>query len=94
MYYYLDLFIIYAASLLTFVLFAWDKHLAVYQKSRIPEFVLLLFSFLGGVFGALCAMVFFRHKTLHKTFLVCVPVFLIILLIADILYRVFVLRLA
>lgn len=94
MYYYLDLFIIYAASLLTFVLFAWDKHLAVYQKSRIPEFVLLLFSFLGGAFGALCAIVFFRHKTLHKTFLVCVPVFLIILLIADILYRVFVLRLA
>lgn len=93
MYYCLDLFVIYVASLLTFVLFAWDKHLAVYQKSRIPEFILLLFSFLGGAFGALCAMVFFRHKTLHKTFLVCVPVFLIIQLIADILYRVFVLRL-
>ena len=40
---YYDLFVIYAMSLLTFALYGWDKHLAVYQKKRIPEFILLLF---------------------------------------------------
>ncbi|MBQ8366049.1 MAG: DUF1294 domain-containing protein [Bacteroidaceae bacterium] len=91
---YNDLFIIYAASLLTFALFAFDKHLAIYNRTRIPEFILLLFSFLGGAFGALCAMILFRHKTKHKMFLICVPVFLALQLAIDIIYRVFVLRLS
>lgn len=90
---YYDLFIIYAMSLLTFALYGWDKHLAVYQKTRIPEFILLLFSFLGGAFGALCGMILFKHKTLHKMFLICVPIFLILQLGLDILYRVFILQL-
>ena len=76
-------------SLLTFSLYAWDKHLAVYQKTRIPEFILLLFSFLGGAFGALCGMIFFKHKTLHKMFLICVPIFLVLQLTTAILFRLF-----
>lgn len=76
-------------SLLTFVLFGWDKHLAVYHKTRIPEFILLLFSFLGGAFGGLCGMIIFRHKTLHKIFLIFVPIFLFLQLAVDIIYRVF-----
>lgn len=90
---YYDLFVIYAMSLLTFALYGWDKHLAVYQKTRIPEFILLLFSFLGGAFGALCAMILFKHKTLHNMFLICVPVFLFLQLAMDVLYRVFILQL-
>lgn len=90
---YYDLLVIYAMSFLTFALYGWDKHLAVYQKTRIPEFVLLLFSFLFGAFGALCAMILFKHKTLHKIFLICVPVFMTIQLAFDILYRVFILQL-
>lgn len=86
---YPDLLIIYAMSLLTFALFGWDKHLAVFQKTRIPEFILLLLSFLGGAFGALCGMIFFRHKTLHKLFLICVPICLFLQLAIDIIYRVF-----
>lgn len=82
-----DLFIIFSMSLLTFALYAWDKHLAVFGKTRIPEFVLLVFSFIGGAFGALCAMVLFRHKTKHLTFKICVPLFLFMQLAADILYR-------
>ena len=76
-------------SLITFALFAWDKHLAYVQKTRVPEMILLIFAFLGGAFGALCAMIFFKHKTLHKKFLICVPVFLLIQLTMDIIYRVF-----
>lgn len=88
--YYLDLFVIYIASIFTFALFAWDKHLAVFQKTRVPELILLLFSFLGGAFGALCAMIFFRHKTNHKKFTICVPIFVFLQLAIDIIYRVFV----
>lgn len=85
-----DLFIIYIASILTFALFGWDKHLAIYQKRRIPEFVLLLFSFLCGAFGALCAMIFFRHKTHNRKFIISIPLLLILQLIIDITYRVFI----
>lgn len=90
---YYDLFVLYTMSLLTFALYGWDKHLAMYQKTRIPEFILLLFSFLGGAFGALCAMIFFKHKNLHKMFLICVPVFFILQVAMDVLYRVFILQL-
>ena len=90
---YYDLFVIYAMSLLTFALYGWDKHLAVYQKTRIPEFILLLFSFLCGAFGALCAMILFKHKNLHKMFLICVPVFMILQFDLEVLYRVFILQL-
>lgn len=86
---YPDLLVLYYMSLLTFVLYGWDKYLAVAKKTRIPEFVLLLFAFLGGAFGALCGMIFFRHKTLYKMFLICVPVFLFLQLAIDIIYRVF-----
>jgi len=86
---YTDLFIIYAMSLLAFALFGWDKHLAYVQQTRIPEVILLLVAGLGGAFGALCAMIFFKHKTLHKKFLICVPVFLFLQLAANIIYRVF-----
>ena len=74
-------------SILTFALYAWDKHLAIFQKSRVPEIVLLLLAFVGGAFGALCAMVIFAHKTLHKKFVICVPIFLALQLAILILFR-------
>lgn len=87
---YPDLFIIYVMSLITFAVFAWDKHLAYVQKTRVPEMILLLLALLGGAFGALCAMIFFKHKTLHKKFTFCVPFFLFLQLSLEICYRVFV----
>lgn len=84
-----DLFFIYIMSLLTFAMYGWDKHLAVYNKTRIPELILLLFSFLGGAFGALCGMILFKHKTLHKMFLICVPLFLVLQLATVIFFRLF-----
>ena len=84
-----DLFFIYIMSLLTFAMYGWDKHLAVDNETRIPEFILLLFAFLGGAFGALCGMILFKHKTLHKMFLICVPIFLVLQLTTVILFRLF-----
>lgn len=72
------LIITYIISLLTFVLFGLDKHRSVYNKRRISEFVLMLFSFLFGAFGGLCGMILFQHKTLHKMFLYGIPIMVII----------------
>lgn len=86
-----DLFLLYIMSIIAFALYGWDKHRAYFEKERIPEFVLLLVAFLGGAFGALCGMVIFHHKTQHKKFLVCVPLFVILQLAADIFYRIMIL---
>lgn len=86
----IDLICIFILSVLTFFLFAIDKHCAIYGKRRIPEFLLLALSFVGGAFGGLCAMVFFQHKTKHTSFLVCIPVFLALQLTAEIILRMFV----
>lgn len=59
---------VYVASLLTFILYAWDKHQAHYCKFRIPEFLLLFFTVCGGAFGATMAMYMFRHKTSKRLF--------------------------
>jgi len=85
--YIIILGILYLMCCLTFALYGWDKHRAVYQKARIPEFLLLAFSFLLGAFGALCGMMLFRHKTQHTSFLICVPVFLFLQLAAIITLR-------
>lgn len=61
-------------SLITFFLFGIDKYKAIKQKgnniSRISEKTLFLFSFLGGTFGAIVAMVLFRHKIKKGEFLI------------------------
>jgi len=50
-------------SLITFFLYYADKKKAKKGARRIPEKVLLLFSFFGGAFGGYPAMLLFRHKT-------------------------------
>ena len=70
----IDLIILFIASILTFALFAYDKHLA----------------FLGGAFGAFCAMQLFRHKTHKPLFYITVPILMILQIGADILIRLLV----
>ena len=61
--------IIFAAmSLVAFVLYGADKRKAKRGQWRIPEKVLLLWSFLGGAIGGSAAMLLFRHKTKHWYF--------------------------
>ena len=50
-------------SLITFILYLVDKRKAINGSWRIPEKVLLLFSFFGGAFGGFPSMLIFRHKT-------------------------------
>ena len=84
--FYSFLFVINIAA---FALYAIDKRNAYYGLSRIPEAVLLGLAVIGGAYGAGAGMVLFRHKTLHKAFLITVPLFFVIWLIALIILCLF-----
>jgi uncharacterized membrane protein YsdA (DUF1294 family) len=56
-------------NLLTFLITAYDKQLAVAHKNRISEETLLTFAAIGGTIGAALAMYLFRHKTSKKYYL-------------------------
>ena len=83
----LMLVVVFVSSVVAFPLYGIDKHLAVYEKRRVPEWLLLLIAFFGGAFGALCAMILFRHKTQKSAFLILVPTFMFIQLAILILCR-------
>ena len=50
-------------SLVTFVLFAWDKSCAARGSARVSESTLHLFELLGGWPGALAGQAGLRHKS-------------------------------
>lgn len=68
-------------NLIVFGLCVYDKLAAKLGLSRIPEIVLLGFSACFGSVGMLAGMYLFRHKTKHKRFVICVPIFLVIQII-------------
>lgn len=83
----MDIIFLFFANLICFSLFAIDKYCAQNNYSRIPEFILLLFTFLGGAFGALCGMILYRHKSSNRKFRIIVPLLLYIELGVAVLYR-------
>lgn len=79
-------FILSIINVITFILYWYDKECARKNKWRVAEITLLSFTFFGGALGAYIAMYGLRHKTQHKKFQICVPIFLtiqIILLITN-----------
>jgi uncharacterized membrane protein YsdA (DUF1294 family) len=55
-------------SLMAFVLFGYDKLKAGGSGDRVPERHLIVVSAMGGWLGGLLAMLFFRHKTVKRSF--------------------------
>ena len=76
-----------ALSLISFLLFGFDKEKSRRHAWRIPERTLLLSAFLGGAPGALFGINFFRHKTQKLKFRILVP--LAFLLWCWLAYKVF-----
>lgn len=74
-------------SVITFLIYGLDKFLARKRLYRFPESALLSLAFVGGVFGALLAMLILRHKTKKRKFQVYIP--LILLLWINILLGVY-----
>ena len=64
-------------SIITFVLFGFDKNRAIKHRWRISERTLLLASLFGGI-GGLMGMLFFHHKTRKWKFRILVPLFALI----------------
>ena len=73
---------LFALNVIAFGAYAIDKRNAVYALWRIPEAVLLGLAIVGGAYGAGAAMMIFRHKTRHTSFLVTVPLFFILWMVA------------
>ncbi|MCR4602679.1 MAG: DUF1294 domain-containing protein [Prevotella sp.] len=82
-------YLLSAPCILTFLLFAWDKHLAIYKRQRVPEAVLLILSIFFGAFGGLCSMIFFNHKTHKPAFYITVPILAVIQIAAIVLFKLY-----
>lgn len=58
-----------ALNLIAFILMGYDKKLAQNNKRRISEKTLLSFVSIGGTVGSGLGMLFFRHKTAKKNYI-------------------------
>ncbi len=63
---------------IAFLITEYDKQLAILQKRRISERMLLSFVFFGGTIGSGLAMLLFRHKIAKASYLFKFTVILII----------------
>lgn len=72
--------IIYIAfiNLLGFAVMGIDKWKAKHKKWRIPEATLFAVAVLGGSIGSIAGMYIFRHKTKHLSFVIGMPVILVL----------------
>lgn len=75
----------------TFLVYAADKRKAKNGKLRVPEKTLFLLAGIGGSIGALLGMQVLRHKTKHMSFVIGIPLILIvqILLAAGIWFLIY-----
>lgn len=56
------------ASMITAILYLWDKRAAIKDRRRVSENTLLVWSTLGGWPGAIAAGRLARHKTLKSSY--------------------------
>ena len=77
-------FIIYffVISLVTAIVTAIDKHKAKKGLFRISEATLFILAFLGGSLAEYATMRLIRHKTLHKRFMIGLPIIIILQIVA------------
>ncbi len=67
-----------------------DKKNAIRNKCRVPEKTLMTIGFFGGAFAEYFVMKKMHHKTLHKKFMIGLPIeiFINIILIILIIFKV------
>lgn len=73
-------------NLVGFVMMCVEKQLAIHHKNRISEKILFLIAIIGGSIGSILGMYAFRHKTKHLSFVIGMPVILIIQLVVFYVY--------
>lgn len=55
-------------NVVVFLVYGYDKRMAVKGRVRVPEIVLLWMAAVGGSLGAFAGQVVFRHKTCKRSF--------------------------
>lgn len=80
-------FIVYflAVSLITALITAIDKYKAKKGAFRISEATLFFLGAMGGALAEYLTMRLIRHKTLHKRFMIGLPLIIILQIVAVIL---------
>lgn len=80
-------FLVYflAVSLITALITAIDKYKAKRGSFRISEATLFILAAIGGALGEYLTMRLIRHKTLHKRFMIGLPLIIILQTVAIIL---------
>ena len=80
-------FLVYflAVSLITALITAIDKYKAKRGSFRISEATLFILAAIGGALGEYLTMRLIRHKTLHKRFMLGLPLIIILQTVAIIL---------
>ena len=76
-------------NIIAFIMYGIDKWKAQGKRWRISEKMLLFIAIIGGSVGALAGMYTFHHKTLHKKFVLGVPLILAIQVIIFYLYYLY-----
>jgi uncharacterized membrane protein YsdA (DUF1294 family) len=68
----MKLFLLYLISIntISFVLFSYDKFLAIKNKRRISEKELFTVATIGGTLGGILSMYLFKHKTNKFSFII------------------------
>lgn len=80
-----------AISAVSLIVTVYDKIAAKrFPRNRIPEATLLLLSVLGGSLVMYITMQIIHHKTLHKKFMIGIPIIMTIQILLIILYFYFV----
>jgi uncharacterized membrane protein YsdA (DUF1294 family) len=87
-------FIIYFAviSFITAVVTAIDKYKAKKGSFRISEKALFILALLGGSLSEYLTMRLIRHKTLHKRFMIGLPLIMLLQLTVIILSSIYILK--
>jgi uncharacterized membrane protein YsdA (DUF1294 family) len=65
-----SIFFLFAINVFAFFLIGYDKNIAQSNKQRVSEKALLTSTVPGGSIGSGIGMLYFRHKTAKKSYLV------------------------
>ena len=66
-----------AISFVTFAVTVYDKSAAAAGRRRVPESVLFALAIAGGSAAEYITMRLIRHKTLHRSFMICLPLIIL-----------------
>ncbi len=72
-------------SIISIIVTIADKSAAKAKRRRVPEKTLLLLGLFGGAAAMFITMVIIRHKTKHAKFMIPLPLFAVVHIVAIVL---------